>query len=439
MDTLCLDLQRLNHSFLKASDAVLFGVDIGNNEEILDMFGSLAKFKIALQTHNYYWINELIDTIHDTKAVKWALKYGCHGVGKYLIETHDNFNKFSTEYIGCLFYYGYYDLVRSETERHEVQIDETYLSYYYYLCGRNKIVPDLNNTSLIQRREFVRGLSRGQHKELFKQYYNEHTNIIFLLLNFDDEDYAISLLDPNVGKFQNIIYDIDKAINRNRFKVARFLFQSCEPKKRTLFQETSGSILVAKSKLDLFDDIGYGARLDKSKLENYIYVACLKSDIRTLQLIFNKFKDKLKDEYLYLLAKHCLSFDVYDYYVQLLDGSENLIVLDDDKKKLIPLVDQLRPYIPDHLLSVGTIPTIYELIRNMVLYYSGRRGKFSLKIIRIIINILYNNELSVDRIIEILESTSGSYIICNYDNFYSNFISLAKHDQIKLIKSMIVN
>lgn len=449
MNTLCTDLSNLLKLFLKASEAIVLNFKIEHDQEVLDVYGlstshplgvygKLRRFKIALKLKNYYWINELIKRIYDAKAVKWALKYNCHDIAIYLIKNRYNLERSSSEpgYIGCLFYYGYYDLVESETKCNNIEIDETYLSYYYYLCGRNKIIPDLNNASLIQKREFIRGLSRGQHKELFKLYSCGHTNIIDLLLNFDDEDYAISLLDPNVGKFRNIHYDIHRAINRNRFKVARFLFQICESKKLHIFRETSFT-LISKSKIDLFDDIDSNLSLKGSVLENYIYISCMKSDVRTLRLILSKIKNQHKDEYLYLLAKHCVSYEVYDYYTQLLNGSTSLIVLDDNKKKLMMLIDELRPYIPDYVLSIKNIPTTEELIRNVLIYYSGNRGRHDLKTIKLIINILHSNDLSIDKIIEIFECRTGSYVHLDYDNFHYYFTSLDKNNQVNLIKSML--
>lgn len=339
MDTLVLDLVKLILNQLGATESILYGVDIGSNQEYIDTLGDLARFKIALLANNRYWINETISKIKDPIAIKWIVKHNYYEYYDLLIESIPNRFK-NIRYFSYLYIDKRFDLLDKELHEYaniDSRNDEDGPYYAFYLCGRKGIVSILDEREYFGELDleaesfyfhFVRGLSIGQHRELFEQYspaINTGARII-MLLNFKDRDYVLQqyrLLDPN---FEHISY-----LTSDITVISPELFRAHVGGDDDAYHNLKFLMLNRQFQYTRY----MTCKLSERYAMDCILIGCLLSDINMISEVYNHFDDhNLLNEHL----KRCCASD-------LILTTFNLKI--EANKTLYELVQKLQPYFID--------------------------------------------------------------------------------------------
>lgn len=255
MNTLINDLTNTILKFIKASDALLLGIDIPDCQPYLNLVNRKDRKQLARQQNNICWINQYRNTNKRKK------------VHKILLFAKDTVKKLF--YIGC---------------NGDVQGFRKHTNYQMY-----------------QLISFIEGLAHNQHFELFEKFANRIsidllTNAVpyfakanmrvWLLLGFTDEDYIIAKMDewkiqPNVDTLGIICY-------KNRLKVLEYNLKYCNNDINNVGPYTIGYLYECGS-LSLLDS--FTGQVREKELEPVIVRFCLGSDIEALNYI-SRFVDR---------------------------------------------------------------------------------------------------------------------------------------------------
>lgn len=252
MNTLINDLTNTILKFIKASDAVLLGLDISDCQPYLELVNRKDRKRLARQQNNVCWINQCVN----------------HNKPQGLISTYKAVVK-KLFCIGC---------------SGDVRGFRKYTSYQMY-----------------QLISFIEGLACGQQVELFEKFITRipidmlinkslhFTNAnmrIWLLLGFDDEDYIITKM--NEWKIQLNPDILGIICYKNRLRVLEYSLEYCNNDINNVGSYVIG-YLYECNKLSLLDN--FTGQLKEKDLEPVVIRFCLGSDIEALEYI-SRFTNK---------------------------------------------------------------------------------------------------------------------------------------------------
>lgn len=272
MDTLSNDLFGCIRKVSKISELLLLGCN-EPCESYLIYSSSIFRFKRAMKESNYLWINETKDKV----PIYILLISAIRNKHKHMIDKNvlNKLNEYDYEAIEVyLLVAGYYEYIRN------IQPSNINRPRLYYLCGKSNnpaLIKDLKETP----REFIRGLSKGQHQSRFKIYSRglDNNTYIPFIMNFNDEQFIID----NISERRDLNTEncLEWAIEAKRYKVVAYLLKYCD-KLSDIPTSIINDIICDRKTLLLNDKQGL-----IRDIEEHIIFAIINGDVDALDFIFN--------------------------------------------------------------------------------------------------------------------------------------------------------
>ena len=387
MDSLPSDLLTLIHKFSKASELIHLGTEIPDNEPYLDLIYNIDRYKLALKRQNIPWILETIDELatYDNSFYisKYAIKYPQYiWITKYST-TKNLYSNASTMplYLAHLQIFGHTSTLQ---KLRKYGSNHSYYPYYYY--GKQGVdmsifeQPYFNPTNKkIGMLYYVDGLAKGQHYDLFDQYYQqlnsnalEHfqydksllsspdyyyhenyytDNTLRFLLKFTDEDQLIVRMKNLYLDDSRILKLLPKQIANKRYKVVSYLL-SCVNK---LSSELLVPLVVNDALRLAKDCRSFGDVINENQ-KTLTKLACIAGAIESIKIIHKCvwFEETFFD----ILKQYHIDNDVYQYILDRHDQSFR-----SENEDYFESVKLLRP----HFKTISLYSTMYSQLNSILI------------------------------------------------------------------------
>lgn len=362
MNSLPTDLLQLFAYHLSTSEIILFGSNVGDCQEYIDVCGDIQRFKIALRQKDLKWIHETRSKINPVRGLKNSLKYGCFWLVDYFVNRITDIDD-EDDICGYLYTTGYINLIK--------RISKLKYKYPHYICGKRGVVDIMNdniftNTNTRNRggNNFVRGLAAGQHKELFDIYarklLRDQYSYYSYLIHFNDEQYIIDRLNM----FDQTL--LSTLIRRRLFEVVSVVLERTQHNIQklvhlgSLYTLNSSPMyqLLLKKKMSIVKD--FKGMLEKHDINQvYLFIACLNSDTEALDFIYDHYEDhQLLLQYTEI---YCMS-DLIHTHKQL-KTPKNI--------KLFDLINRIRPYINECVNDYIEFRNLFYNVDIVVVIFQG--------------------------------------------------------------------
>lgn len=258
MDTLPQDLINLITDLSRTSDSLLLGLETSDNQPYLKLVTLKARLKLALKENNAGWVHQI---------AKYVSRCYSGNVNSRFIDElrikNQSKNLRTMDILRIVPLLGYYG-----------QVHNHYL--HGKRCDQSILKPD---TDLLCKKEFIKGLVKGQHYELFDQHA-EHPSDLSYIVNFNNEDYIINKLNSMVKSDDRFGAFFCMAMRLKRFKVVKYLLDR-HKKKISRINSCISAYLIHTNQYN-------GEKYDSiAELKYVIYKACLDSNYKALDYIYN--------------------------------------------------------------------------------------------------------------------------------------------------------
>lgn len=313
MNTLPQDLINLITSKIRTSDCLLLGIETADNQPYLDLITVKARLELALVNKNIGWVHQIIRYIDDKKVLT------TYSIINLFIEP-EPFHLF--EYVVEKWKFG------------REGINELRQRHNYYIRGLQGDTALCNQLDPRYESEYIKGLSIGQHYQLFDQYATNPTLMWFNILNFEDEDYIISKIDSiketihreEWTAFANVV------LKCKRFKVFQWILSNYG-ERMVNYTSCKNAYFVH---IEQYKNQHYN---DKIVLKSTIYQACIDSKFEVLDYIYNSVSPKYKKTFKTILSTSLITKELHEYANQTFNLNVEL------NEELINTVSKLKSHI----------------------------------------------------------------------------------------------
>lgn len=355
MDTLPQDLINLISKHIRASDCFLLSIRTPDNQPYLNLITVKARLKLALKERNVGWIHQIVKYFEhsgvldiDHRSIVWLLlKYNFKSMFDHLYSP-----KYEQFIYSPLSYDCYIDGKRGDDSKYNTYDPSTYTNM------------------------FIKGLSKGQHHDLFDRYATTSSLISSYIMNFKDEEYIISKIKDLVKSCHYHVQLFNESLKIKKFKVAQYLLDHHKNNISTVDSCLGAYLIHTKQYRDKYYKWTVSLKFS-------IYQACIDSNFEALDHIYNSLDDNHDVRHFKNILSWCLiTKELYQYACKKFDFK---VVLD---IKLINVLDQLKDrinkykYFYNHIDAIEHSDDVFEfIIISLLNHYISKNDMIEFKLV----------------------------------------------------------